>query len=149
MDTGIIKEYLKDVGSNGKIIIAVVLIIAFAFDPDSFLKLFEKTNSNPPPAQINNYSADGNQVIAPVTARDNAKVDLQIEIGDKHYQGFSAEEAGKLAHQFYEKQMEAITSERKAFDLERREKDALLKSQQEAILALSQQSAKNTIFNEH
>ena len=124
MDTGIIKEYLKDVGSNGKIIIAVVLIIAFAFYPDIFLKLFEKTNSNPPPAQINNYSADGNQVIAPVTANDQATINQHI--GDTHHHGLSVEDAMKLAEKLA---------------AEKGEKDAqVIKSLQETIQALAQQN---------
>ena len=124
MDTGIIKEYLKDVGSNGKIIIAVVLIIAFAFYPDSFLKLFEKTDSNPPPAQINNYSVDGNQVIAPVTANDRATINQHI--GDTHHHGLSVEDAMKLAEKLA---------------AEKGEKDAqVIKSLQDTIQALAQQN---------
>ena len=96
MAMGKIIEWLKDVNTNGKVIVAVVVIIAFAFYPDSFLKLFDKPDSNPPSAPGNHYSAQGDQVIAPITATNGGSVS-GVHIGDTHHHGLSMDDAMKLA----------------------------------------------------
>lgn len=125
MAMGKIIEWLKDVNTNGKVIVAVVVIIAFAFYPDSFLKLFDKPDSNPSPAPASHYSAQGDQVIAPITATNGGSVS-GVHIGDTHHHGLSMDDAMKLA--------EKLAAEKGEQDAQ------LIKSLQDTIQALTQQN---------
>ena len=84
-----------------------------------------KSGSDSAPAQIH-YTAKGDQIVAPMTA-SNGGVIKEIHVGDIHNHGLSVEEALKLAEKLAAMQGE---------------KDAqVIKSLQETIQALTQQSA--------
>jgi|GEM_PF-1185085 len=131
MDLSKVSEWLKDVRSNNKTVIAVVAITcvtsAFVLSPENFLKLFEsgKADSNPPDKQAVTYSAQGDQIFASVAANDQAEVNQHF--GDTHHHGLSVGDAMKLAEKLA---------------AEKGEKDAqVIQSLQEMIQALTRVNA--------